>query len=202
MKYEDICRLVMNCKKADTDINVKAIFDNKIVKGTTNKYYYLVSQDSVPNYSEVPNTDNYYELYDILLKDTDIVKVVTADSRSGLYYVLKSDGNIYGYKISKQDNSSSLKITSVSIVYDRSEYNSRIIDFNYAGKSSNTYIRTEDKLYRMKNTNYEKCSKYADVDCKYSLKEEKVFEKYKDRIIAYNGNVLITDYKQTFTVQK
>ena len=190
-----------NCKKADTDINVKAIFDNRIVKATTNKYYYLNGGNGTTNYSEIPKTDNGYELYDILLKENDIVKVVTANSGNGSYYVLKTDGNIYGYVINKENYNSPLKIVSVSIVYDKSDYNSKIIDFNYAGKANSTYIRTENKLYRMKAINYERCSKYVDVACKYDLKEDKVFGKYNDRIIAYNGVTLITDYKQIFNIQ-
>ncbi len=191
-----------NCKKANTDISVKAIFDNKIVKATDNKYYYLVGQSDVNSYTEVPVTDNSYELYNLLLKDDDIVKVMTADSSTGIYYLLKNDGSIYSYTINKADYNSPLKVISISVVYDRYDYSSKIVDFNYEGQSSSTYIKTEDELYRMKITNFDKCSKYVDIDCKYSMKKDDVFKKYKDRIIAYNGSILITDYKQVFTVQK
>lgn len=189
----------MNCKKANTDILVKAIYDNKIIKATDNKYYYLSSENNANKYSVVPETDNSYELYNLLLKNDDVVKVVTADSSSGYYYILRDDGNIYSYKVSKDNYNSPLKITSISIVYDKSDYGSKIIDFNYAGQTASTYIRTEDKVYRMKVSNYDRCSKYADVACEYSFDEETVFEKYKDRIIIFNGSTLITDYKQVFT---
>jgi hypothetical protein len=189
-----------NCKSANTSIYVKAIFDDKIVKSTDNKYYYLVGENSVSSYSEVPTTDNSYELYNLLLKENDVVKAVTADSSSGVYYVLKTDGNVYSYNITKASYNAPLKIVSTSIAYDKSDYDSKIIDFKYAGEASSTYIRTEDSLYRMKITNYDKCSKYVDIDCKYNLEEDTTFNKYKDRIIAFNGSVLITDYKQIFTV--
>lgn len=189
-----------NCKKANTDISVKAIFDNKIVKASDNKYYYLVSDNSVVRYSVVPETDNSYELYNLLLSSDDVVKVVTANSSTGVYYILKSDGNVYSYVVNKADYKSPLKVNSITIEYDKTSYDSKIIDFNYAGDSTATYIKTEDSVYRMKITNYDKCSKYADVVCTYDLSEDEIFKKYNDRIIAYNGSVLITDYKKVFSV--
>ena len=32
------------------------------------------------------------------------------------------------------------------------------------------------------------------------MEEDKAYQEFKDRVIAYNGNFLMTDYKQTFTV--
>ena len=55
------------------------------------------------------------------------------------------------------------------------------------------------KLYKMYMTNSAECSKYADVTCKYEMKEDETFNKYSDRIIAYSGNTLITDYKRVFS---
>ena len=52
-----------NCKAADTNIEVMAIFDNKIVKSSDGKLYNLNASNNVAAYSEVLNTDNYYELY-------------------------------------------------------------------------------------------------------------------------------------------
>lgn len=190
----------MNCKKANTSIVVKAIYDSRIVKGADNKYYYLTSENGVARYSEVPTTDNSYELYNLLLSGEDVLKVVTADSSAGIYYLLKTDGNVYSYKVTKNNYSSPLRVVTVSIVYDKADYNSKIIDFNYEGEeSSSTYVRTEKTVYRNKPTNYDSCTKYADVACKYDMVEEDIFEKYSDRIIAYNGNILIVDYKQIFT---
>ena len=51
----------------------------------------------------------------------------------------------------------------------------------------------------MRVTNLEDCSKYADITCEYEMKEDPIFEQYKDRIISFNGSLLITDYKRTFT---
>ena len=189
-----------NCKRASTDIIVKAIYDDKVVKGTDNKYYYLVAGNGITKYSQVSEMDNSYELYNLLLSDVNVVKVATVDSSKGLYYILKNDGNIYSYTITKADYNSPLKITARSMTYDVSMYNSKIIDFNYAGDSSSTYIKTEDGLYRMKATNYDKCSKYADVDCVYEMVRDELFDKYGDKIIAFNGNTLITDYKQVFSL--
>ena len=187
-----------NCKVASTSVTVKAIFDDKIIKGNDNKYYYLQSGNNVDSYSMVPTTDNSYELYNILLKDDDIVKVITADSSKGVYYILKEDGNVYSYTINKENYNSPLKVVSRSIVYDEIDYGAKIVDFNYAGQTSSTYIKTEESVYRMKATNYDRCSKYADVSCIYSIEKDEVLGKYKDKIIAYNGGVLITDYNQIF----
>ena len=183
-----------NCKKANTDLVVKAIFDEKIIKASDNKYYQLGT------YGLIPETDNSYELYKLLLSDDNVVKVITVDSSKGIYYLLKSDGNIYSYNIVKADHDSPLKVVSKTIVYDRSNYGSNIIDFNYVGEKIGTYIKTEDSYYRMTAINYSDCSKYADIDCIYKIEKDEVLDKYKDKIIVFNGKVLITDYKQVFTV--
>ncbi len=189
-----------NCKEADTQIRVKAIYDNSIIKGTDNKYYYLLEQNSVASYTEVPTSDNSYSMYDLLLKEEDVVKVMTADSSSGIYYVLKIDGNVYSYEVTKADYQAQPVITTVSTVYDKLTYGSNIVDFNYAGQSLNTFVKTEDKVYRMRITNSEECGKYADISCQFSMQEDPIFVDKKDSIISYNGSTLITDYKQVFTV--
>ncbi len=189
-----------NCRKADTDIAVKAIFDNEIIKATDGKYYYLQGKNNVPWYSEIPATDNSYMVYDILLRDDDIVKVTTADSSIGLFFVLKMDGNVYAYRIMAADRYSPPQLVSVQIAYDKTAYGGSIVDFNYSGASLATFIRTDDKLFRMRIINSDKCSKYADVGCQFEMQEDSMYEKYKERIIAYNGVNLVTDYKQMFTV--
>ncbi|MBQ3297503.1 MAG: hypothetical protein IJG97_01720 [Bacilli bacterium] len=189
-----------NCKEADTAITVKTIFDDKIIKGTDDKYYYLIGQNNVSSYSEIPKTDNSYDIYNLLLKDVDTIKVVTADSSAGEYYLLKTDGNVYSYVITKKDYNSAPVVTSVSTVYNKNDFDSKIIDFNYAGNSLATFIKTENKVYRMRITNSSECKKYADIECKYKMEEDSLFEEYKDRIIVYNGSSLITDYKQVFNV--
>lgn len=189
-----------NCKVSDTNIVVKAIFDDKIVKGTDNKYYYLVGSNDVSSYSVIPETDNSYLIYDLLLKADDVIKVITANSSTGLYYVLKDDGNIYGYTISKKDYNSLPTVTSTTVAYSKNDYGARIIDFNYAGESLNTFLRTDEKIFRMKITNSEECNKYADIKCNFQMLEDEIFNTYKDVIISYNGNTLITNYKQMFNV--
>lgn len=189
-----------NCKVSDTNIVVKAIFDDKIVKGIDNKYYYLVGSNDVSSYSVIPETDNSYLIYDLLLKADDVIKVITANSSTGLYYVLKDDGNIYGYTISKKDYNSLPTVTSTTVAYSKNDYGAKIIDFNYAGESLNTFLRTDEKIFRMKITNSEECNKYADIKCDFQMLEDEIFNTYKDVIISYNGNTLITNYKQMFTV--
>ncbi len=189
-----------NCREAKTPLVVKAIYDNKIVKGMDNQYYYLIASNDVVAYSLVPLTDNSYQIYDLLLKDESVIKVITANSSTGLYYVLKNDGNVYGYTISQANYNTPPAITSVTVVYNKNDYGSLIVDFNYAGETLNTFIKTEDKVYRMKITNSEKCNKYADVKCEFKMLEDEIFNKYKDVIISYNGNTLITNYEQMFNV--
>ena len=189
-----------NCKKADTRIIVDAIMDNQIIKGTDNKYYHLNGSNDVKPYSEVAKADNSYEIYDLLLKQNDVVKVITANSNTGQFYVLKKDGNIHSYIVSKEDRDSPSIITSIKKQYDKYDYGSDIIDFNYAGVSVASFIKTENDVYRMIITNSDKCKKYADVDCQFEIKKDSVFSEYKDNIIAYNGSTLITNYKQVFTI--
>ena len=188
------------CKEAETTLRVKAILDDSIIKATDGKYYYLMPQNNVNSYSEIPETDNSYLIYDILLKDEDVVKVITADRSTGLYYVLKTDGNIYGNEVISIDRNSPPQLVSTKIVYSKSDYGSRIVDFNYAGDSINTFLKTEETVYRMVVTNGDECKKYADIACTYEMKEEPIFSKYNDRIIVYNGSLLITDYQMTFSV--
>jgi len=189
-----------NCKPAETNLVVKAILDDRIVKGTDNKYYYLTGQNNVAAYTLVPEADNSYQIYDLLLKEESVIKVVTADSSKGLYYVLKDDGNVYGYTISRAERNAPPAVTSSTVVFSKNDYGSKIVDFNYAGDSLNTFVKTEEKVFRMMITNNEKCSKYADVACEYEIKEDPVLVTYKDNIIAYNGSTIITDYQQMFNV--
>ena len=189
-----------NCKKANTDIVVKAIMDNHIIKGTDDKYYYLVGQSDVSSYSEVLETDNSYEIYDLLLKQNDVVKVMTANSSIGQYFVLKNDGNVLSYIISKEERDSPAKVTSIKKVYDKNDYDSAIVDFNYAGESINTFIKTEKSVYRLMITNSDKCKKYADIPCRFKMKKDPIFDEYRENIIMFNGSSLLTNYKQMFTI--
>ena len=59
-----------NCKSASTDIEVGAIFDNKIAKAKDGKYYYLVSENNINAYTEVDTTNKEYSLYKIFSSHT------------------------------------------------------------------------------------------------------------------------------------
>lgn len=190
-----------NCKKAATDKKVVSMFDTNYFKSNDDKYYYLSTNGDTPSYSEMPNTDNAYVLVDLLLKDANNVKAVTGNSSAGEYYVLKNSGDVYKYVIQRDEATRVEQINSTNIFYDKKNYGSmKIIDFGYAGDSLNTFVKTENKVYRMKITNADQCNKYADVVCKYAMEEDTVFQEYGDRVIFYNGNLLIVDYGRTFTV--
>ena len=188
-----------NCKLVDK-ADVKAIYDESVFKGTDNKYYYLTNLGNVEKYSEVPTTDNNYELYDLLLSDEGVLKVETANSSNATYYALKNDGVIYFYTLKKNDTSGHLEIGDSGIAYNKVSYGSDIIDFSYSGDSLNTYVRTKKDIYRMNITNKKECDKYTDVLCKYEMKKDTIFQKYSDNIIGYSGNNLITDYGTIFTI--
>lgn len=187
-----------NCKKVNTKSNVVNILDSSIYKGTDNKYYYLNSSDTIVTYEEVPVTDNNYYLYDLLLSDTEVVKVQTINSQGGVYYVLKTDGNIYAYVISGEKEN--YKITSQTIVYDKGQFGSQIKDFNYKGETSTTFFKTAKNYYRMLSTNSEECLNYADVACNYKLQKDNGLTENYDYILGYNGSTLITNYGMVFTV--
>ncbi len=189
-----------NCYDIGVSVYVKAIFDNRIVKSVDNKYYYLSGQNNGASYSQVPSSDNSYAIYDLLLKGSDIVKVMTADGSKGLYYVLKTDGNVYGYTINSQDRNTPPKVISTQVIYSKDDYKGEITDFNYEGNSLNTFVRTSDKFYRMKMTNGKECTKYAGVECEFQMEEDTILEKHVNHIVVFNGSTLITDYGKMFTV--
>lgn len=190
-----------NCKRSSTEKKLVSIFDDKYFKSKDDKYYYLSANGDSKIYSEMTNKDNSYNLVNLLLKDGTNLKVVTADSSNGTYYVLKTDGNVYKYVVSKENNDKIETIISTSIVYNKRDFGGNdIVDFNYAGNSLNTYIKTRDTVYRMRITNNDKCSKYADIECNYEFKEDTIFKDYKDNIVYFNGTYLFTNYGMTFTV--
>ena len=189
-----------NCKEANTSVVVSAILDSTIVRGADNKFYYLNSQNNVASYTEVPETDNSYDMYNLLLSPNDVVKVITANSSTGLFYILKNDGNVYGYVVGKADRNSPPAVTSIMTVYNKNDFGSSIVDFNYAGDSLSTFVKTEQKTFRMKITNEKECKKYADVQCNFEMQEDTLFDDYKDKIIMYNGYNLLTSYGQMFNV--
>ena len=79
-----------NCKDSGKNIIVKSIMDNNIVRGADNGYYYLNGSGQTSPYTKISESDNNYAVYNLLLSDPQVVKVVTADSSAGLYYVWSS----------------------------------------------------------------------------------------------------------------
>ncbi|MBQ6539076.1 MAG: hypothetical protein IJL76_02230 [Bacilli bacterium] len=199
----------MNCRKPGMsaysntpiiNVPVVAILDQSIVKGSDGWFYYLDTNDAAARYTRVTSADKEYSLYKLLLAEADVVKVVTVNSNINSYWVLKKDGAIYNYILKKEDNTDKYVLTNKDAqpVISRNLYGS-IIDFNYEGDSLGTYYRTQDKIITRKITNSKKCNKYVDIPCNYAEKSDAVLNEYKDRIIAFNGNTIITDYGRVFT---
>lgn len=185
-----------NCRKPDFKGTIFAVFDLNVLKDSEGDYYYIGGNDKVAAFSKVSETDQDYTLYDILLKDTDVVKASTVNSKTGEFYVLKSDGNIYQYKII--NNNGQYITDSINLLYSASDFGANILDFNYNGSSTTTFVKTEKAYYRMKVTNSKECSKYADVPCKYEMAEDTELTKVMDKVLAYNGGTLITTYGKIF----
>ena len=187
-----------NCKKIDFDVPIVAYMDSSILKGENNKFYYAPGTTNSTPLTEVTTNDSNYQLYELLLGNENVEKVMTIDSNNGIYYSLEN-GTVYQYNIVRQDYNSPYIIASKTPVYEEEKYG-KIIDFNYAGESTITYIKTENEIYRMQKTNEEDCSKYADVKCEYKFKKDKTLtEYYKDKILYYGPSILITTYKKEFT---
>ena len=189
------------------EYTIKKITDNldtlrfRHFKSNDDKYYYLNSSQGTALYSQVPNTDNSYYLIDLLLKDATNVKIVSGNSSTGEYYALKNNGNIYKYTIVRDQSTRLENITSTVLTFDKKDYGgNKIIDFNYAGDSLKTFVKTTSNVYRMRITNSTECNKYVDVTCKYKMQEDELFLEYGDRIIFFNGDYLITDYGKKFNL--
>ena len=90
---------------------------------------------------------------------------------------------------------------NINTVYTSENLGSKIVDFNYAGDQSEaTFVRTEDKIFRNEALNRKACKEYVDIECEYEFAEDATLTKYYDRIMAYNGSTLITDYLKVFRV--
>lgn len=189
-----------NCKKPDFNGTIYAMFDLNVLKDSNGDYYYVGGNEKVAAFSKVSETDEDYGLYDILLKDSDVVKASTVNSKTGEFYVLKSDGNIYQYLITNSTvNNNKVYLTdSINLLYSASDYGAKILDFNYSGSSISTFVKTEKAYYRMRVTNSKECSKYADVACKYEMTEDADLTKVMDKVLAFNGSTLITTYGKIF----
>ena len=187
-----------NCMASSLTVKVNALFDENVVRADDNKYYFLVGGNGNTAYSAVPNTDSNYMIYDILLKDKDVLKVKTVDASTGHYYVLKKDGNVYNYVVQKNHNSA--VIVSNAVVYGKSAYKGEIIDFSYAGKSTGTSVRTTTQFFRMTAKNRDECSKYVDVTCDYEMVLDEGLTEHQNMILGFSGSYLITTYGKQFNV--
>lgn len=192
-----------NCRVVDKDITVQSIFDNRYIRSEDDRIYTLISDNNMIAYSEIGEAAQNYKLFKLLLGDKTNLKIVTANSSTGSYYVLKTDGNVYEYIVEKVDKGQNpdMKVSSSKIIYNKNDYDGTIIDFGYAGEGLNTYILTDSKLYRMRVKNLDECGKYADIACQYELQEDEKYTLYKDKIITFNGSTLITSYGKMFSVQ-
>lgn len=191
-----------NCRVVDKDITVEGIFDNRIVRSNDGKLYTIVSDRDLAAYSEVGEAYQNYKLYKLLLGDPTNKKVVSVNSSTGEYLVLKNDGNVYEYIVTRESNqqNANYKVLGSKIIYNKNDYNGNIVDFGYAGDNLATFILNDTKLYRMRVKNNADCSKYADIACQYEMQEDPTYETYRDKIIVYNGTTLITTYGKMFTV--
>ena len=139
----------------------------------------------------------FYAVYRFFFDDPNIVKVQNINSSS--YYVLKNNGTVYDYNIKKERWG--IQLLSTNTVYTSENLGSKIVDFNYAGDESEaTFVRTENKIFRNEALNRKDCREYIDVDCQFEFAEDATLTKYYDRILAYNGTTLITDYLKVFRV--
>ena len=190
-----------NCRKISFSIDIIAYMDSTILKGIDNKFYYAPGANNNSPLSEVPQTEDEYQIYNIVLGNANVKKAVTVNSSQGIYYVLESDGTVYQYTVTKQNNDSPYQLQAKTPIYSSSEYGN-IIDFNYAGDSGTTYVKTEDTIYRMRATNEEECTKYADVPCNYKMQKDETLTKYykeEPKILYYGPSILITTYGKEFT---
>lgn len=190
-----------NCKKISFNQDIIAYMDSSILKGEDNKFYYAPGTTNTTPLTEVTANDSNYQLYTLLLGNENVKKVITVNSNTGIYYVLENDGVVYQYTITRQDYSAPYTLVSKEPVYEKDKYG-EIIDFNYAGDSTATYIKTTTEIYRMKKTNEEECTKYADVECKYKMQKDETLTKYykeEPKILYYGPSILITTYQKEFT---
>ena len=191
-----------NCRKSPLNTTVAAIMDERIIKGIDGKLYYLVANNGTEAYGEVTASDSAYQIYQLLFADTEVLKIMTINQNEGIYYVLKTDGNIYKYIILRNDTQSPYTIISREVIFSKETFGN-IIDFNYSNSSKATsYIRSDDYLYRWAINNLEECSKYADKECTYARYRDDALMEYEANIIGFNGNLLITDYGREFTAAR
>ena len=189
-----------SCKKSNFTKKVTAILDDKIIRADDGRLYYLVANGNAAAYTAVTAADSSYALYQILFKDPATIKIITVDSNAGIYYLLKRDGNVYKYVITKSDHNQPPVLVDSPIVYSKGTYGA-ILDFNYSlSEMGGNFIRTNTSIHRNIATNFETCSQYADIQCHYEMKQDVELIKYMNDVIVYNGTTIITTYGTIFNI--
>lgn len=189
-----------NCKKANVSFQVDGLFGD-VARSKDGKLYYLTTQNTASKYSAVSNSEDNYQLYSLLLSDKNNLKIQAIDNNTGSYYILKTDGNVYNYIVSRDKDNKNYIIVSSNIAYSKTEYDGNIVDFSYKKNDISSYIKTNKQVFRLRASNYEDCQKYADVECIYKMIEDDVFIEHREKILAFNGINLITTYGRTFNVE-
>lgn len=187
-----------NCKKMDFTPRILSVLDDRIVRTDDKKLYNLDSSNADGSLVEITTKESNYYVYQAIMSDNNVLKVYTVNQEKGLYYVLMRDGNIYNYVVTKINNET-VAINSTSIAFNKNNFGGDIIDFKFAGDAPSTFIRTNNSIFRMKITNREECSTYADVKCEYKMSLDEGLTEYRDQILAFSGSFLITTYGKEFS---
>ena len=201
LSYDGLFSNDMNCKKV-ANIPTRAVLDESYILGEDGKYYYLTAGngDTIVQFSEMPREDENYQKLSLFFTG-NVKKAVTVNSNINSYYVLKDDGSIYNYVLSKDDETKTYYVKSDNVQFTSNSYDGKIIDFYYAGDSTATFFRTTTSIYRNLIGNEEECSKYVDVPCEYEIGIDTVLTENIDRIVIYNGRKLFTNYGRIFTLE-
>lgn len=164
-----------NCEKRNFPVKIKSHIDD-IVVGEDNKYYSV--------YENLLLKEDVTFSYDI----KDIVQKVDN-------YILKKDGNIYylkGGKLILKYKGSSFKgkIQNISLINsDYSEEDEKKI-----------IILTDKAVYYSYSDNEKNCRKYANEKCNYVMRQDKLFSKYRNKLLYIDDTIVITiDGKVLYT---
>ena len=197
LSFDKIFSNQTNCMLTNLSKPVNAIFDGQVFRTEDGMIYTFAFNNGKMEFFQLTADNKNFGIYNIILSDKNVVKVLTVDAKNNIYYVLKNDGNVYSYMLS-QVNDKQYGIAGINIIYNKNNFGGRITDFNYAGNSPLTYVRTENQIYRIKVTNGEQCTMYADIPCKYEMKLDETLSLYQDQIWIFNGTSLVTKFGKNF----
>ena len=94
----------------------------------------------------MPQEDENYQKLSLFFTG-DVKKAVTVNSNINSYYVLKDDGSIYNYVLSRDEENKTFYVKSDNVQFTSNSYDGKIIDFFYAGDSTATFFRTPTSIY-------------------------------------------------------